>query len=31
MQTDHFKEFGAAVSNILAEELGIDLYSVEKV
>lgn len=31
MQTDHFKAFGAAVSDILAEELGIDLYSVEKV
>lgn len=31
MQTDHFKGFGAAISDILAEELGIDLYSAEKV
>jgi quinol monooxygenase YgiN len=31
MQTDHFKAFGVAIADILAEELGIDLYLAEKV
>ncbi len=31
MQTDHFKAFGTAIGDILAEELGIDLYLAEKV
>lgn len=31
MQTEHFQAFGVAISDILAAELGIDLYSAEKV
>ncbi|MBI5458388.1 putative quinol monooxygenase [Methanobacterium sp.] len=31
MQTDHFKAFGVAIGDILAEDLGIDIYSAEKV
>ncbi|OPY22783.1 MAG: Antibiotic biosynthesis monooxygenase [Methanobacterium sp. PtaU1.Bin242] len=31
MQTEHFKAFGAAIEDFLAEELDITIYSAEKV
>lgn len=31
MQTDHFKAFCGAAADILAEEMGVDIYSAEKV
>lgn len=30
METKHFKEFGAGIQNILAEELSICVYEAEK-
>lgn len=30
MQTEHFKAFGAAVEDILARELDINIYSVDE-
>jgi quinol monooxygenase YgiN len=31
MQADHFKAFCGAAADILAEEMGVDIYSAEKV
>jgi quinol monooxygenase YgiN len=31
MQSDHFKAFCGATADILAEEMGVDIYSAEKV
>ena len=31
MQTEHFKAFGAAIKDMVAKELEISIYSVEKV
>ncbi|MBP2046767.1 quinol monooxygenase YgiN [Methanobacterium aggregans] len=31
MQTEHFKAFGEAIENIVAEEMDIAVYSAEEV
>ncbi|MCE7699442.1 MAG: antibiotic biosynthesis monooxygenase [Methanobacterium paludis] len=31
MQTEHFKAFGAAIEDIVAKEMDIDVYSAEEV
>jgi quinol monooxygenase YgiN len=31
MQTEHFKAFGVAIKDILAEELDINIYSADKI
>lgn len=31
MQADHFKAFCGAAADILAEEMGVDIYSADRV